>query len=267
MKLENILWRVEGGIGIATVNRPAALNALDSRTVGELSRLLDAVAEDRGVRALVLTGAGDRAFVAGADIGEMSRLTAMEARRFAEAGQRAFAQLEALSIPTIAAVNGFALGGGCELALACDLVYASEKARFGQPEVNLGLIPGFGGTQRLARRVGLMRAKELVFTGEPIGAAQARALGLCLEVLTPEGLLAHAIGQAGKIASRGQLAVAAAKRAMEAGAGMSLASGCALELEAFALLFSTEDAREGLEAFLEKRAPVFKGEQTGDHPR
>jgi len=197
--------------------------------------------------------------VAGADVAEMAELDPLQARRFADLGQRVFARLERLEAPTIAAVNGFALGGGLELAMACDLVYASEKARFGQPEVNLGLIPGFGGSQRLARRVGLMRAKELVFTGEMVDAQKAKAIGLALEVLPPEGLLPHAIGVAKKIASRGPAAVAAAKRVMEAGAGVDLRTGCALELEAFALLFASDDAREGTRAFIEKRPAVFHG--------
>jgi enoyl-CoA hydratase len=259
MQLENVLWRVEDGVGIATVNRPKALNALNARTIAELAQLAEAVASDRSIRALVLTGAGDKAFVAGADIAEMASYGVLEARRMAEQGQQALARLEALTIPTIAAVNGFALGGGCELAMACDLIYASEKARFGQPEVNLGIIPGFGGTQRLARRVGIMRAKEIVFSGDMVDAARAKAIGLALEVLPPEQLLRHAVAQARKIASRGPVAVAAAKRVMEAGAGVDLATGCALEAEAFGLLFGTEDAREGLKAFVEKRAAAFKG--------
>ncbi len=259
MELENILWRVEDGVGVATFNRPKALNALDRRTIAELAQLVDAVAADPAVRALVLTGAGEKAFVAGADISEMSSLPPVEARRFAEAGQRALARLEALPIPTIAAVNGFALGGGCELAMACDLVYASEAARFGQPEVNLGLIPGFGGTQRLTRRVGLMRAKEIVLTGEMVDAAKAKAIGLALDVLPAAQLVPHAVAVARKIASRAPLAIAAAKRTLEAGARIDLATACALEAEAFGLVFATDDAREGTRAFVEKRAAAFKG--------
>ncbi len=259
MDFQNILWRVEDGVAVVTVNRPKALNALDPQTIDELSRAFGAVAGDAAIRALVVTGAGDKAFVAGADIARMSAMTVPEAQRFAEAGHRALAQLEALAVPTIAAVNGFALGGGCEVAMACDLVYASEKARFGQPEVNLGIIPGFGGTQRLQRRVGLMRAKEIVFTGEMVDAAKAKAIGLALDVLPPEQLVPHAVAQARKIASRGPVAIAAAKRVMEEGAGVDLATGCALERQAFALLFATDDAREGMRAFLEKRAAAFQG--------
>jgi enoyl-CoA hydratase len=259
MQLENISWKVEDGVGIATLNRPKALNALNAQTVRELGQLLGAVEGDASLRALVLTGAGDKAFVAGADIAEMSALSALEARRFAEAGQRTFERLEGLGIPTIAAVNGFALGGGCELAMACDLVYASERARFGQPEVNLGIIPAFGGTQRLQRRVGPARAMEMILTGDMVDAATAKAWGLALEVLPPEKLLEHAVAQARKIASRGPAATAAAKRILRATAAPSLAAGQEMEADAFGMLFGTQDGREGLKAFVEKRPPRFLG--------
>jgi enoyl-CoA hydratase len=259
MPLENILFRVEDGVGIATVDRPKALNALDSRTVAELGELVAQVGADDRVHALVLTGAGDKAFVAGADIAQMSRMSALEARRFAEAGQRALRGLEELPIVTVAAVNGFALGGGCELAMACDLVYASEKARFGQPEVNLGIIPGFAGTQRLPRRIGPQRAREMILTGDMADAATAKAWGLVLEVLPPERLLGHAVAQARKIAAKGPAAVAAVKRVMRATAASPLPEGQAVEAEAFGALFATEDAREGLAAFLEKRPAAFRG--------
>jgi len=259
MAYENLLFQVEDGIAVLTFNRPKALNALNSRTLAELDALLQAEARDPAVRALVLTGAGDKAFVAGADIAEMSAMTAQQARVFAELGQRAFSRLEALPIPTIAAVNGYALGGGGELALSCDLVYASERARFGQPEVNLGLLPSWGGTQRLARRVGAMRALELVLTGEMVEAKSAKEMGLCLDVLAPEALLPHAKAKAKVIASRGPLAVAAAKRVLRAGADAGLAQGLALEAEAFGLVFASDDMREGTKAFLEKRPAHFKG--------
>ncbi|OFX20496.1 MAG: enoyl-CoA hydratase [Anaeromyxobacter sp. RBG_16_69_14] len=259
MQLENILWSIEDGVGVATFNRPKALNALDTRTIGELSQLLDAVLADRAVRALILTGAGDKAFVAGADIAQMAGLSPLEARRFAERGERTLARLEGLSIPTIAAVNGFALGGGCELAMACDLVYASGRARFGQPEVNLGLIPAFGGTQRLARRVGPGRALEIILTGEPIDAVKAKEVGLVLEVLAPEQLLPHALQVARKVASRAPAAVALAKRTLHAGLAVDIATAGELERQAFALLFGTEDTKEGLKAFVEKRPPSYRG--------
>jgi enoyl-CoA hydratase len=259
MPLENILFRVEDGVGVATVNRPKALNALDPRTVDELGELTAQVRADPAVKALVLTGAGEKAFVAGADIAEMSKMTALEARRFAEAGQRTLQGIEDLPIVTVAAVNGFALGGGCELAMACDLVYASERARFGQPEVNLGIIPGFAGTQRLPRRVGAQRALEMILTGDMADAAAARAWGLALEVLPPERLVPHAVAQARKIAAKGPAAVAAAKRVMRATAASPLSAGQLLEAEAFGALFATDDAREGLRAFLEKRPAAFRG--------
>ena len=259
MARENVLWKVADGVGTLTVNRPKQLNALDVRTLEEIGEVIAAVAADAAVRAVVVTGAGEKAFVAGADIAAMSRLGPLEARRFAELGHRVLDALEALAVPTVAAVNGFALGGGCELAMACDLVYASERARFGQPEVNLGLVPGFGGTQRLTRRVGLMRAKELVLSGEPIDAATAKAIGLALDVLPSDRLLEHARAKARTIASRGPVAVAQAKRVLQAGADVDLRTACELERQAFAALFGTDDAREGMRAFLEKRPAVFKG--------
>jgi enoyl-CoA hydratase len=259
MAFENLLWSVQDGVGVVTVNRPKSLNALDSRTVQELAQVVEAARSDASLRALVVTGAGEKAFVAGADIAQMSGLSAIEGRRFADLGHRALAALEALDIPTIAAVNGFALGGGCELALACDLVYASEKARFGQPEVNLGIIPGFGGTQRLARRVGVMRAMEMILTGDMVDAAKARDLGLVLEVLPADKLLEHVLGVARKIAGKGAVCVAQAKRAVLASADTDLKTGNELERQAFAVLFGTEDAREGMKAFLEKRPARFQG--------
>jgi enoyl-CoA hydratase len=258
MRLENILWRVEETVAVATFHRPKALNALNSATIAELGQVLDAVDADRSLRALVVTGAGEKAFVAGADIAEMAALSPLEAREFAERGERTLARLEALRIPTIAAVNGFALGGGCELAMACDLVYASERAHFGQPEVNLGLIPAFGGTQRLARRVGPARALEIILTGEMIDAGKAKEIGLALEVLPADQLLPHALQMARKIASRAPAAVALAKRTLHAGLAVDAATAAELERQSFALLFGTEDTREGLSAFLEKRAAAFK---------
>jgi enoyl-CoA hydratase len=259
MQLENILWSVDGGVGLVTMNRPKALNALNAQTVRELGLLLDAVEKDATLKALVVTGSGEKAFVAGADIAEMAALGPLEARRFAELGQRTFERLEALAIPTIAAVNGFALGGGCELAMACDLIYASEKARFGQPEVNLGIIPGFAGTQRLQRRVGPARAMEMILTGDMVDAAGAKAWGLALEVLPPEKLLEHAVAQARKIASKGPAAIAAAKRILRATAAPQLGPGQEMEADAFGMLFGTEDGREGLKAFVEKRPARFQG--------
>ncbi len=259
MQLQNLLYAVQDGVGVVTVNRPKALNALDAPTLEELWQVVAAARGDASLRALVVTGAGDKAFVAGADISQMARLTAPEARRFADLGHRVMAGLEALDVPTLAAVNGFALGGGCELALACDLVYASEKARFGQPEVNLGLIPGFGGTQRLARRVGPMRAMEMILTGDMVDAARAREMGLVLEVLPAEKLMEHVLSVARKIGGKGAVCVAQAKRSVLAAPDADLATGTQLERQAFAVLFGTEDAREGMKAFLEKRPARFQG--------
>ena len=259
MTFENVLWEVADGVATVTVNRPKQLNALDQKTLEELGAAFEQAGRDPAVRALVVTGGGEKAFVAGADIAALSRMGPPEAREFAALGHRVLAQLEALPKVTVAAVNGFALGGGCELALACDLIYASERARFGQPEVNLGLIPGFGGTQRLSRRVGIMRAKEMVLTGDAYDAAAARAMGLALEVLPPEKLLEHARGKARVIAGRGPVAVAQAKKVMQQGADLALGEGNALERQAFAALFGGEDAKEGMRAFLEKRAAAWTG--------
>jgi enoyl-CoA hydratase len=259
MAYENILFDVEDGVGVVTFNRPKVLNALDAKTIAELTDAVGRVEADRAVKALVLTGAGEKAFVAGADIAAMSAMSPLEARRFAEAGHGVLARLEALPIVTVAAVNGFALGGGCEVALACDLVYASEKARFGQPEVNLGIIPGFGGTQRLTRRVGIGRALEMILTGDHYDAARAREAGLALEVLPPAELLPFAKAQARKIAGKAPIAIAAAKRVIREGADADLRTASELERQAFAALFGTEDAREGTRAFVEKRAAAWKG--------
>ena len=259
MAYENLLWEVRDGVGVLTFNRPKVLNALNAATIEELGDVVGVVERDRAVKALVLTGAGEKAFVAGADIAAMSTMTPAQARAFAERAHGILARMAALPVPTVAAVNGFALGGGSEIALACDLVYASQNAKFGQPEVNLGIIPGFGGTQRLTRRVGLMRALEIVMTGDMYDAARAKEIGLVLDVLPPAELLPHAIAQARKIASKGPVAVALAKRAVHAGADADLSVANELERQAFAASFATEDAREGMKAFLEKRAANWKG--------
>jgi enoyl-CoA hydratase len=256
---QNILFEVENRIALLTFNRPKVLNALDARTLEELSEALTMLERDRDVRALVLTGAGEKAFVAGADIAAMSTMGPLEARRFAEGAHAVLERLERLSIPTIAAVNGFALGGGCELALACDMIYASDRARFGQPEVNLGLVPGFGGSQRLPRRVGVARALEMILTGDIYDAARAKEIGLALEVVPAGELLSFVRGKAATMASRGPLAVAVAKRIVHAGAEPDLGTANELERQAFSALFGSSDAKEGMKAFLEKRPAAFKG--------
>jgi enoyl-CoA hydratase len=259
MPYENILVDFSEGITTLTINRPKSLNSLSTATVAELAQAVRAIADNREVKALILTGAGDKAFVAGADIAEMTQMTSPLALRFSELGHQLCDSLEALPIPTIAAVNGFALGGGCELAMACDLVYASENAQFGQPEVNLSVIPGFGGTSRLARRVGPHRARELIFTGERLDAQRACTLGLVLAVLPADKLMAHCRAVALKIASKGPLAVSQAKKVIGAGADLPLHAANALERQAFAALFGSEDQKEGMNAFLEKRAAHFHG--------
>jgi enoyl-CoA hydratase len=247
-----------GAVALLTLDRPAALNALDRATLERLRARVAEVAADGAVRALVLTGAG-RAFAAGADIAEMRRLGPVEAEAFSRLGHAALASLEALPIPTIAAVNGYALGGGCELALACDWIYASTKARFGQPEVNLGLLPGFGGTSRLVRRVGPGWARELVLSGEPIDADTALRIGLANRLFEPGALLDAAVAAGDKVAAKGPVAVALAKRVLHEGQDADVRVAHALEQQAFGLVFASEDRAEGMDAFLEKREPAFRG--------
>jgi enoyl-CoA hydratase len=259
---ETLLVERSDRIVTVSINRPEKLNALNSKVIAELTRVfseLEAEASETRVRAAILTGSGDRAFVAGADIAEMSTLSAAQAKVFSDAGHRMNSTLEEASFPVVAAVNGFALGGGCELALACDFIYASERAKFGQPEVNLGLMPGFGGTQRLARRVGPGLARELVYTGDVINAERALAIGLVNAVVPHAELLTKVRDVATKLASKAPLAVAASKRVILRGLEADLGTGNELEASAFAALFGSEDQREGTRAFLEKRSTEFKG--------
>lgn len=257
---EDAVIRLErrGPVALLTLSRPDVLNALDSEVLRALEARLLEVEADSEVRAVVVTGEG-RAFAAGADIEEMRDLDPTGAEAFSALGHRVFARLEALPVPTIAAVNGFALGGGCELALACDFIYASAKARFGQPEVGLGLIPGFGGTSRLVRRVGLGWAKEMILVGEPVDAATAERIGLANRVLPPEELLPAALRTAETAARKGPLAIAAAKRVMQEGQDADVRVAHRLEQVAFGVIFATDDRREGIEAFLARRDPEFRG--------
>lgn len=259
LSFENLLFEKQGNIAVVTVNRPKALNALNAVTLQELADMFDELAKDETVYAVVLTGAGEKAFVAGADISFMKDLTAVEAREFALLGQAAFNKIENLPQPVIAAVNGFALGGGCELAMSCDIRLASENAKFGQPEVNLGVPPGFAGTQRLPRLVGKGVAKELLYTADMIDAAEAHRIGLVNKVYAADELMAAAMKMAGKIAAKGQIAIRLTKSAVNQGLEMDLARGMAYEAEVFGLVFSTEDQKEGMTAFLEKRKAEFKG--------
>jgi len=247
-----IIAELEAPISILTFNRPEAMNALSTELLGQLDAVLDQLARSSDVRVIILTGAG-KAFVAGADIAEMSQFDPLQARRFAALGQRLMHRLEGMSKVTIAAVNGYALGGGCEIAMSCDIVLASEKALFGQPEVSLGVTPGFGGTQRLPRLVGIARAMELILTGELIKANDAAAIGLVNHVYPPEELLPKAKEMAAKIASHGWEAVKASKRCIRQGMQTDLATGCALEAEAFAVLFATEDQKVRMRNFVEKK--------------
>jgi enoyl-CoA hydratase len=257
---ENLLLEQPApGVFCLTVNRPKAHNALNAATLAELTRAIGVVASDPAARVLLITGAGDKAFVAGADIAAMREMTEAQARAFSQAGMGVMQALEALPVPVIALVNGYALGGGCELALACDWIIASERAVFGQPEVNLGIPPGFGGTQRLLRRVGTARALELVTTGRQVKADEALRIGLATQVVAPAELMACGLSVAGTIAAKGPLAVRDAKRAVQQGQSLGLADGCAFETGVFAAAFATADQREGMTAFLDKRTPQFRG--------
>ncbi|HYA02115.1 MAG TPA: enoyl-CoA hydratase-related protein [Syntrophobacteria bacterium] len=259
MTYENILFSVAGGIARLTFNRPKVLNALNLKTVQEVADAVRTVEADEAIRVLILTGAGDKAFVAGADISELQKLTPIGAAQFGAEGQNVLFAIENLPIPTIACVNGFALGGGCEIAMTCDFIYASDKARFGQPEINLGLIPGFGGTQRLLRLVGRARAKEICLTGAMISAKEAMEMGLVNKVFPPESLMEETMKVATLMASKGKVALKSIKQVINRGMDTDLRTGCALEIEAFALTFASPDAKEGTTAFLEKRAATFAG--------
>jgi enoyl-CoA hydratase len=249
----------EGPVATVTLNRPDKLNALNELLFDELAVALDDLERDAGIRVAILTGAGDKAFAAGADIEAMSAMTPVRAKAFADKGHAVGARIEGAHFPMIAAVNGFALGGGCELALACDFLYASERAKLGQPEVNLGVMPGFGGTQRLARRVGIARARELCYTGDVIGAEEALRMGLVNAVVPHGELYARVLEVAKKIASKGPLAIAQCKRILLRGTDVPLVTASELEAQAFAVLFGSSDQREGMKAFLEKRAAKFEG--------
>jgi enoyl-CoA hydratase len=254
-----VLYEAKDGIARVTIHRPEKLNALDRMTMQELDDAVATARDDASVGVLIVTGAGDKAFVAGADINELARQTPVEGAAFARFGQAVLDRLETLGKPSIAAINGFALGGGLELALACTLRLASETARLGLPEVSLGIIPGYGGTQRLARLVGRGRALELILTGEPIDAREAHRIGLVNRVLPPSELRPAAEALAATLLRRGPLALRHALQAVHAGLQMTQAEGLGLEATLFGILCSTEDMREGTRAFLEKRQASYKG--------
>jgi enoyl-CoA hydratase len=259
MAFENIIFQVDAGIATITFNRPKALNALNQALLNELSQALDEVAADESIRVLILTGGGDKAFVAGADIGELATFSTLQAKHFSKAGHAIIAKLQDLPIAVIAAVNGFALGGGSEIALACDFIYAADTAKFGLPEINLGLIPGFGGTQRLPRLIGANRAKELIFTGKMLTAAEAVQVGLVNKVVPAAALVEEVLKTAKDIANKGKVSLRAVKQAVNQGLNVDLTTGCHIEIDAFALCFASPDATEGTSAFREKRKPEFKG--------
>jgi enoyl-CoA hydratase len=257
--MENVRVETRDGIAIVTVDRPKVLNALNAQTVEEIGQAFEQLRRDDAVRAVILTGGGEKAFVAGADINELAKMNPITGKETAERGQRIFTAIERFPKPVIAAVNGFALGGGCELALACHIRIASEKAQLGLPEVTLGIIPGYGGTQRMARLLGKGKALELICTGDRITAAEAERIGLVNKVVAPEQLMATAEEMAKKMASRGPVAIRAAIEAVMAGSDMPQEEGLVLEATLFGLLASTDDMKEGMGAFLEKRQANFTG--------
>jgi enoyl-CoA hydratase len=259
MEFENLLMETVDNVATLTVNRPRSLNSLNSEVLGELECALYGLDLDAGVRAVVLTGAGDRAFVAGADIKEMAGMSACQGHAFARKGQQVMMLMNRLKKPVIAAVNGYALGGGLELALACDFIYAATTAKLGFPEVTLGIMPGFGGTQNLARLIGPNRANEMVFTGRMLDADKACAWGIVNQVFPPEELLAKARETAHAIALVAPLGVSSAKDAVANGLNMGKEDGFRYEAALFGVLFATEDQREGMGAFVEKRMALFKG--------
>lgn len=258
MAYENIILEKENNLAILSINRPAALNALNKATLVEIRQAIDDVQADTNISALIITGSGSKAFVAGADIAYMQPLSAPEGREFSDYGEKTFRMIELMEKPVIAAINGFALGGGCELAMACDIRLAAENALFGQPEVGLGVIPGFGGTQRLPRLIGEGRAKELIFSADTINAAEAYRLGLVNHIYPTQELMEQAKKLAQKISSKAPLAVGYAKYAIGRGIQVDLDTSMGIESDMFGMCSSTMDQKEGMKAFLEKRKPVFQ---------
>lgn len=259
MKYDNISLETKGSTGILTIDRPKALNALNRETLDEMRLCLEKIGRDDTIGVVIITGGGEKAFVAGADISHMQPLDPLAAAEFARLGHRVAALLEDIPQPVIAAVNGYALGGGCELAIACDIRYASDNAQFGQPEVNLGVIPGFGGTQRLPRLIGPGHASELLFSGNIIDAQEALRIGLVNKVFSQQELMDKSHELAETIGSRGVLAVKLCREAVRNGMEMDLTRACRYEADLFSLCFASDEQKEGMQAFLEKRAPKFKG--------
>lgn len=256
--MENIIFNESNGIAEVIINRPKALNALNNQTITELGEVINEISKRKDIKTVIITGAGEKAFVAGADIVEMKDLNSMEARDFSRLAQKVFSDIENMPQIVIAAVNGYALGGGCELSMACDIRLASKKAKFGQPEVNLGILPGFAGTQRLPRLVGKGIAKELIFSTDMIDAEEAHRIGLANKVYEPEELMDKARELANKIMSKSPVGVRLAKAAINNGLNMDTEAAYNYEADLFALCFSTEDQLEGMNAFVDKRKADFK---------
>jgi len=258
MEYKNLLFEEANNIAIVTINRPDKLNALNHETLTELNKLFDYIQDAKTISVVIITGAGEKAFVAGADINELSKLNKKSGVEFSLFGQSVFAKIEKLNKPVIAAVNGFALGGGCELALACHIRLASENAKFGQPEVNLGIIPGYGGTQRLTRLIGKAQSMEYILTGDMIQAEEALRIGLVNKIYSAEELLTKANEMAEKIISKGKFAITAALKSINAVDRLTLEDGLILEAEKFGSCCVTDEFKEGTSAFLEKRKPAFE---------
>lgn len=257
MEFETLLVERQGAVSIVTINRPKALNALNSQVLKDLKQAFSAIAADNEIGTVILTGTGEKAFVAGADITEMKDMTPLQAREFAVYGQAVTTLIENIPQPVIAAVNGFALGGGCEIAMACDIRVAAENAKFGQPEVGLGITAGFGGTQRLPRLVGKGKAKELLLTADTIGAQDALQIGLVDKVVPAAELMDSVLKMAQKIVAKGPVAIRMTKAAINRGADMDLGNALSYEAEVFSLCFTSPDQKEGMSAFVEKRKPEF----------